>query len=91
MAPQFLAGRAIERENEELVAFDTRQEDACFRQDRRLVAGGDRGLPRDVLLGSELRRKTRCFSNAGTVRSTKAGPVWRSRSPLRGDFAPPLA
>src|ERR1035438_6741547 len=73
--PQDFSAAAIQREREELVSFERRKKDMIAADHRRRMAGGQRGLPHNVLVWSDAIRQRRGFRDSGAVRSPEARPI----------------
>ena len=80
-APERLARPGVDRDREELVAFDPGQVEAAGRDDRGRLAERNGGLPRHVRRRRELRRVARPVANPRPVRPAELRPLGTERGP----------
>jgi hypothetical protein len=74
-ASRGFAGRTVEADGKEFLAFVRSDEDTRAHKYRRRVTGRQLGLPDNVLLGTELYREILVGRDAEAVNTAELGPV----------------
>src|SRR5262249_28813892 len=83
--PEDLAGDGVEAEYQQLLTLEGGEKNVTVGEDGGGVAGRERGLPDDVLLGAEFGWDAGGFRNAGGVGSAELRPLGASGQHRSGE------